>query len=382
MNTQKLASNPYSDQNVINELTDLACSDPDRLLLELGIDCTRQGKKFAGACPVHNGDNPGAFNFYPEGEEVRGLWTCRTHGCHKEHRRTLIGLVRAILSNTMGRQCPWKNAVDWLIKFNGLKSIREVQLPTAEQIQKRTQANVIRKLALTPNQTTEGYSREWVRSRLEIPAKYYLDRGYSPAILDKYDVGLYRRQNRVTVPIYDDDYRVCIGFSARSLFDKCSKCEHWHHPDDACPVSYEQKLECVKWKNSLNFESANYLYNYWFAKKYIVDAGVAILVEGPGDVWRLEESGIHISLGIFGVDLTEQQRVILDRSGALSLIILLDNDEAGIKGALRLKHSLGRTYRLFFPKIVNKDVGELHSDAVTSDIAPFIKKALQIGNKT
>ncbi len=94
---------------------------------------------------------------------------------------------------------------------------------------------------------------------------------------------------------------------------------------------------------------------------------------GDGDVWRLEENGIRIGLGLFGTEMTDAQRILLDRSGALSIIVLLDADDAGQEGIKKLKSQLGRQYRMFFPKIQD-DVGSLNSDEITSDIKPIIDK--------
>lgn len=365
----------YYNLDAINELADIACNDPDRLMEELNIDCRIQGKKYAGTCPVHEGNNPTAFNFYPDGESVRGFWVCRTHNCHIKWKKNLVGLIRGIKSKETGKNFSWKDAVNWLVKFNGMKTINELVLPNEQVINRRKSTRTLHKLNIGNSKVTSGWSRDWVRDKLEIPAKYYIDRGFSPAILDKYDVGYYKPQNRVSVPVYDDDYKFCVGFAARSLNEQCKKCNLYHESDKQCPKEVSDIISATKWKNSLDFESSNYLYNYWFAKKEILKNGTAILVEGPGDVWKLEENNIKIGLALFGVELTESQRVILDRSGALSLIILLDNDEAGINASKILKQKLGRAYRLYFPKITSKDVGDLHSDAITSDIQPFIKQA-------
>ena len=122
-----------------------------------------------------------------------------------------------------------------------------------------------------------------------------------------------------------------------------------------------------------SFQSTNYLYNYWFAEEHIRNCGTAILVEGAGDVWRLEDNGIHIGLGLFGTDLTDAQRILLDRSGALSIVILLDPDKAGAEGCEKLKRQLSRQYRMYFPNI-RDDVGGLNSDEITLDIKPIIDK--------
>lgn len=223
-----------------------------------------------------------------------------------------------------------------------------------------------------------GWSREKVRSISDIPCGYYLNRGYSKKILDKYDVGFNSQSNRVIVPIYNKDYSKVMGLTCRSIFEECSKCEMFHKSSDKCPHKSEFLQHC-KWRNTKNFHSSNYLYNFWFAKEYIISSRVAILVEGPGDVWKLEESGIHNSLALFGCDMTDEQNILLDRSGALSLIVMLDPDKAGSEGMREIKERLSRTYRLYFPKIGDgsKDIGDLNTDKITSDIVPMINKVIK-----
>lgn len=375
---QSLLDKKYFDLDLINELTDKACQDPDRLFHELGIEARLQGRKYAAPCPVHDGDNPSAFNFYHDGESVRGIWICRTHQCHIKWKKNLAGLIQGIKSREYKRKFSWRETVDWLIKFNNLGSIEKIKLPDNATLQKRKASRIIHRLNVEPAKKSTGWSRDWVRKQLQIPSEYYIKRGYSNEILNRYDIGFYPSQNRVSVPVYDDNHTFCVGFSARSLYGECDKCKLYHHPDVYCPKETEDIVKSVKWRNSKDFDSGNYLYNYWFAKEHILKSGVAILVEGPGDVWRLEENNINISLALFGVELTEQQRVILDRSGALSLIILLDNDEAGRNASKALWNKLHRSYRLYFPKIQSDDVGELHSDAITSDIQPYINKAIGV----
>lgn len=365
----------YTDFEVINELANIACDDPDRLMAELSINARVQGKKYAGTCPVHGGDNPTAFNFYPDGEVMRGNWVCRTRSCHVKFGRNLPRLVQAVKSEQLKRKFSWNETVKWLCDFNSMK-LKDIKLPDEAQRAKRRASQAIHKLNIGPQQKKSGWSRDWIRSKLEIPATYYQNRGYSAAILDRYDVGFYAQQNRVSVPVYDDNYSFCVGFSARTVNPECKKCGMYHTAEENCPNRHNplEIMAASKWRNSKDFEASNYLYNYWFAQKHIRNSYTAVLVEGPGDVWRLEENGIKIGLALFGVELKEPQRVILDSSGALSLIIMLDNDDAGRKAASELKKKLGRTYRLYFPKFSGHDVGELNSDLVTKELEPLIQK--------
>jgi DNA primase len=81
---------------------------------------------------------------------------------------------------------------------------------------------------------------------------------------------------------------------------------------------------------------------------------------------------------MFGTELSEEQSIILERSGAMSLIIMTDGDDAGKKAAETLKKQLCRTYRLYFPTLLNDDVGDLQDDAVTDDIKPYIDNVMRL----
>ena len=373
---------PYFDYDLIDEIKDMCCANIEELLIELGVEYRLNGKMIVGPCPVHGGDNISAWNLYPEGEEVRGYWVCRTHHCEKKkgtndkllYGSTIIGFVRGVLSQQKGRMVSYKSAVDFIVGFLGYKNLSEINKPDSKTLERRKYISSMKRLSISPVQKSSGWSREKLRSTINIPSKYYLDRDYDEKTLDKYDVGFYEKNNRVVVPVYDDSYKYVAGFLGRSIFNQCKKCNKWHDDKVDCPKTITEIKNSEKWLNA-NFESTNYLYNYWFAEKKIKESGVAILVEGPGDVWRLEQNGVNISLALFGTTLSNAQRVLLDRSGALSIIVMLDADKAGKEGSQKLKHQLGRQYRMYFPKIKD-DAGELNKDEITEDIKPIIGKAV------
>jgi 5S rRNA maturation endonuclease (ribonuclease M5) len=177
---------------------------------------------------------------------------------------------------------------------------------------------------------------------------------------------------RVVVPIYDNDYKYMVGCSGRSIYEKCVLCKAHHDPVDGCPSS-ENSWRFSKWKHGANFKSHNHLYNFWFAKKYILQTSTAIVVESPGNVWRLEENGIHNSVGIFGSSLSDRQKILLDSSGAMNLIVLTDNDDAGRKAAEQIKNKCQNTYRVFIPPFSKGDIGEMDSTDIKNEILPYIE---------
>jgi 5S rRNA maturation endonuclease (ribonuclease M5) len=162
--------------------------------------------------------------------------------------------------------------------------------------------------------------------------------------------------------------------TARTNWDKCPSCQYYHSPEVECPTSIANQINACKWKNSPGFEAANFLYNLWFARQHIIDTNTIIIVEGPGDVWRLEEAGIKNSVAIFGTELTTEQQILLESSWAMNIVVLTDNDIAGQEAAQGIKKKMSRTHRLYFPGLAADDVGELQVDQVTDYIKPILQQ--------
>ena len=97
------------------------------------------------------------------------------------------------------------------------------------------------------------------------------------------------------------------------------------------------------------------------------------LVEGQGDAWKLWECGVANVVGLFGKDISGQQRKLLLRSGATTLIILTDNDQAGRESKIKIKRDMGRLFTLIFPKMNTKDLGTMNIDMVKQSILKNLK---------
>jgi hypothetical protein len=79
-------------------------------------------------------------------------------------------------------------------------------------------------------------------------------------------------------------------------------------------------------------------------------------------------------VAVFGNTLKDGQTPILDSLGAMDLIVMFDNDEAGIKGCQDIKKHYSRMYRLYFPKYKAKDAGEMNTDSITEELKPLLNK--------
>jgi 5S rRNA maturation endonuclease (ribonuclease M5) len=368
----------------------------DQLLAALGADLTKSRKMYFGRCPVHGGKNVGACNLYPDGESVPGYWRCNTKRCHDTFKKTILGFVRGVLSNQKfgwakrgDKQVSWNETVDWCCEFLGQK-IHEFKVDYGE-LEKRRFATEVAQFTRKPEQSMAGLTRDIVRRHLKIPAEYFVKRGWSPEVLDLYDVGLYPGRvdeqgkhhplcDRVAVPIYDAEYRHVVGFTGRSIHERCSLCGRFHGPTEACPnvddvVAWSRTS---KWTN-YKFNKESYLYGYWLAKQAIRDTGVAVIVEGPGDVWQARAADIDMAVGLMGVDLSDEGQIILESSGAMNLIILMDTDKAGVEAKESLKKKLSRTFRLHFPNLSTHDVGETSVEQLKKEIVPLIQNIIEKG---
>lgn len=374
----------YNDQAKLNSLTAVATQHLERIYNYFNIEPSYKNDiLIKSTCLIHGGDNPTALNLYYNGD-IRIHYKCRTHQCEELFGSSLISLVRGGLSRTKynwklhgDKEATFNEAVEFLLEitqqnFGTLKAD-----PYSLDSDKLQFSSLVNGFTMPDPQLT-GIQRDFYRSKVEIPASYYLQRGYSIEVLDKYDVGTCKRPKkslyqRAVVPIYDNSGEIILGFTGRSIFPECSQCKHYHNPDKECGFF-------PKWKHTAGFQKENCLYNYWYAKDYILNSGVVVLVESPGNVWRLEEAGIHNAVALFGAHLSTNQKKIIDASGAFSIVCLLDNDAAGIKGAKKIYEECSKMYRVYFPEFNENDIADMNVDIVTSDIKPLISQIGDIYN--
>lgn len=376
-------TSPLYDQDKLKITCDQLCEKIELLLDTLGLDDIKpNGKMYVGNCPIHNGDNKTAFNLYPDGDYYRGNWKCRTHQCEKIFKGSIIGFVRGVLSKQKKHwekngddMVSFKETIDFINSFLG-DDIKNIKI-SKKDIEKKNFARTIQNLVV-PNEesTSSKITRYSVRKSLKIPAEYFVQRGFDSDILDKYDVGLCCTEgkemfDRAVVPIYDNDYRFVIGCSGRSIYGMCNECQSYHNPKASCP-DLDNRWKFSKWRHNKDFKSQNYLYNYWNAKKYITESQKVVIVESPGNVWRLEEAGIHNSVGIFGSNLSDRQKIILDGSGAMTIIVIMDSDDAGRKATELINAKCRNTYNIINISISKPDVAEMTLEEINKEIKVLI----------
>jgi 5S rRNA maturation endonuclease (ribonuclease M5) len=373
------------DQNKLKVVCDQVCDNIEDLLNALDIEEFKMSNKMITmSCPIHGGDNPSAVNIYHTGDYYRGNWRCRTHNCDSTFKSSIIGFVRGVLSKTKYRwnregdeTASFQEAVDFCLSLLN-KNIKDIKISRADA-EKNTFARIVENVKQTQNTSPlSKITKAQVREFLQIPSEYYIQRGYTKEILNKYDVGLCdnpnkEMHNRIVVPIYSIDGKVIVGCTGRSVFNACSKCNHYHAPTSECPDKEDIWKYC-KWKHNFGFKSQEHLYNFWFARDHVQKSRTIILVESPGNVWRLEEAGIHNSVAIFGSSLSDKQKLLIDSSGAMNIILLMDNDDAGQKAIKQITEKCKKIYRIYSPSFEGPDVGELSIEDIRNTLVPKISE--------
>jgi hypothetical protein len=343
----------------LNDLNnDLSRQVVDRGLLEdlfAELGCAfkeRYGdRRYRGPCPIHDSDNPTAFEVRVGGHDLPIYWRCFTNECEKKPGlvNNLLGLVRGVLARDPDRPAPLKEATAFVRKFLARAGARPPRPP-------KPTPSTHKPLALT---------REQVRSRLHIPSQHFLDRGFDPAVLDALDVGESDRLGRVVVPVYENDGVTCVGFTHRSLCPTCSACDLCHPPEWACSRGEP------KWKVQDGFEKGTFLYNLAGAR--LIPAPFVLLVEGPPDVLRGVQAGLP-TVATFGVDVSEAQ---LDKLAAMHrrVVVAFDNDKRGRYRAPLVAEKLrerGVEVEVRHPADPYKDLGEMPVEAVRAWLPDLI----------
>ena len=355
------------DNKTLKELTDRVLDNLELVIDKFQVDLADTGDSWSGHCPIHSGaDNTSAFQIFKN----TGYWQCRTHSCHETFRPTAIGFIRALLSK---HNLGWSCSLDSERVFGFKNTIEEL-----DNLLAGAPVNVRKKEKIVFRKNAPTLSIEKFTNRVEIPSKFYLSRGYGETVLNKFLVGDLREKyspmnDRAIVPVLSEDGSHIIGLTGRSLAPKCCVCDGFHQDYELCPDD-TQRDKFQKWKNSRGFARNSCLYNYWNAKEHILRTKKAILVEGPSDVWKLEECGIRNSLAIFGATLTAPQASLLTQLCPRLITTIMDNDEGGDAAEASVLDKMNACVDKWqFWKTPTNDLG----DMTTQEIRLWIKAQIK-----
>ena len=303
-----------------------------------------------GSCPIHQGDNNQAFNINIDpSSEYYGAWFCNTKHCHNNAGNDILALVNGLLNTKSHKAYSFREVLRFAKEFTkGVIADSNMVSGSTDALSKILEKNAKTKVS-------GKHTRKQVRERLVIPCEFYLSRGYSPEALDEFDVGTCEdpkseMYKRAVFPIYDEGDEYMIGCVGRTI------CE-------------DQR----KWINKKGFNKSSFLYNYGKAIKHIDKSSTIILVEGQGDVIRLYEAGILNAVGIFGSHLSDSQEFLLQKSGALNVVIMTDSDDAGQRCRDEIKEKLQYSFNIYDVITPSNDIGDMTIEQINEIIKPQMK---------
>ena len=334
----------------LHKLKILLNSKAETIFKKLGMDCEVLGDNIYSKCPIHEGsDNPRAFSYSVD----KGIWKCWTRDCQHQYNNDIFGVIRGALSNSEGVDVGFKEALKWSCDLLDLKRGKVQHKQPVEE------PNEFVELVLLLNHSIAQKEHIEIDAEcdLKIPSPYFISRGFKKETLNYFEVGdcvnpKSKLYDRAIIPIHNDDGSKLVSLIGRSVKD--------------------YKLPKFLFSPK-GFDKRYFFYNLHRAINRAKETGCLFLVEGQGDVWRLYESGIHNVVGILGKTITKEQEDKLLKMPVTHLIILTDNDQAGRESKTQIQRQLGRVFKLTFPKISTKDIGEMTVDQIKNKILPQVK---------
>lgn len=294
-------------------------------------------------CPAHeHSDNPRAFSF----SKQKGIWKCWTRDCQSEFRNDIFGLIIGALSLQTNEKVDFKDALKWACN---LLNIQNAPSNTNNAVDDHDDEYY--SMISIFNQSENSFTPKAINHNYQIiyPSQYFLDRGFKKSTLDFFGVGDCTEnsgllRDRSIIPIYDDTGNHVVGLIGRSTKD------------------YKLPKFLIYPKG---FDKRYFFYNYHNAIVKAIETSCLFIVEGQGDVWKLHEHGVFNAVSIFGKTISKEQESKLLNLPITHLIILTDNDQAGRESKVQIKRQLGRCFKLTFPKMLSKDVGEMSDEEIS-----------------
>jgi DNA primase len=279
-----------------------------RVLTGTGIDIEAEyGTDYIIFCPYHNN------NRTPAGEvsKEHGMFFC--FGC--QTTKTLIEFVMHTSNRTY---------------FEAVRYIKSKEQET------NIEDSINKALVSKPEfiQYDELLIKRLNNQALESPraVRYFEGRKITKDSIYKFSLGYSEKQDSVTIPIHSPD-GVCIGFVARTIEGK-------------------------EFKNTPGLPKSKTLFNLHRVKA----SNIVYLVESSFDAIRLDQVGFP-AVATLGANVSAAQIKLLEKYFN-SIVLIADNDDAGIIMRDRLIERLGPVVTSVYIDKKYKDIGDMDDDAI------------------
>jgi len=193
-------------QNQILTVCDKLAEYIPEILEHFDIEGLEYPNRYSFPCPIHGGDSPEGCSVFTDGDSAVGNWRCWTNQCEQDYQSNIFGFIRGILSNKEGKDVSLNAAYNFCLEFLKLD---DSQLETKDR-QPSKEVKLLEIFERKIERKPATISREQIQSTIDIPAEYYINRGYREETLKTFDIGTCFAKNkpmsgRVVVPIYDED---------------------------------------------------------------------------------------------------------------------------------------------------------------------------------
>lgn len=338
-NKEDAYQNFRSELELIKEYVDL-----EFLVELLGFEIHRSTPhELRAPCIIHSGDNKTAFRINKETRK----WSCFSHKCHEVHGSDIIGLVRGCLG------LDFMGAVDYLKEISGFKG------ETPEELYKykreKAKKNFIENISGELIKPDIKFLDEKVLKRYKEYGPTLFKKHFKQSTIDFFELGGGYADSqgliKDIIPIRGEQGDL-VGCSFRDIREG---------------VSIDDKYKTFVHKDKV-------LYNLNNAKKYLKEKPL-ILVEGFKSVWRLHELGIYNVACVMGSGITYGQIPIIQAHAAKGVVVMFDNDAAGIKGACNAYKNLSRkthTSLIFITEMDEKGKGLDPADLTDSQLFSYL----------
>jgi DNA primase len=323
--------------------------DVKYLLESLGFDVLRDTpKEIRSTCLIHGGDNTTAFRFNKD----RRTWVCFTHKCHESFGNDIIALIKAV------KNVDFMGAVDYLKRLTG--DIGDGSgLIVAKQ--KRERDDFMESYKKESRPTSRIVNENSLKQFKKFRSDFFRADGFSDKTLDHFEIaGGYTDSFgfiRDIIPIRDDKNRL-MAYSMRDIRRDVD--------DD------------FKYILTKNFDKDSVIYNLNKAKHFVNDLPL-IVVEGFKSVWRLYDYGIENVVAVMGSKITEGQENLLCQYAYKGVVIMFDNDEAGMIGTVSALENLSHRLNIdavFITEIDENGKGLDPADLSKEEVYSYLGKYL------
>lgn len=306
-------------------------------------------------CPFHKGGQERKPSFSVNVDE--GLYHCFT--CHESGTMPMLLRSLGLSSDRIDAEiAPFK---DQLLAARALKKLKRESIGI--------NSDPYRAQTVLSEAICDGF--EWCPTQL-------IDAGFDYRWLQYLQIGVDRRNQRITYPIRDI-YGNLAGFSGgatRPDQEPKYKVYKGRRNDDAgnvIPSDYGEWFDDEY--PGYEFLNHDYLWNYdrvYPRLRHSKEVEPLIVVEGfKACIWMLQ-NGYRNTVAIMGSYLSEQQKQLLLRVEA-QVILFLDNDEAGQKAT----HNIGSILLRATPTVWIANYEKQHEGCSPDDLdSHFLRQAI------